>query len=227
MAGEILKKPNKLSKSPLNDIKILKAGQLDTNCYLVYSTKFNSEGTQDAIIIDPADEPDYIFQEISSLNLKPLAILATHGHFDHILAAHELKINFQIPFYMNKKDEFLLSRMRQTSIHFTGFDPGPPPTVDANLEKVDALEISNIKFRVLHLPGHTPGSVAFYFPDDKSLFSGDLIFQDGGVGRTDFSYADEKLLTKSIDILSKLPQETIVYPGHEESFQLGVLTSHH
>ncbi len=92
-------------------------GQLQTNCYLLSDLL-----TKECFIIDPGDEADFIIGKIISLGLRPKMILATHGHFDHVLAATELKLAFNIPFSLHKKDLFILKRMRQTAKYFTGLD---------------------------------------------------------------------------------------------------------
>lgn len=195
-------------------IKILQVGSLKTNCYLVI-------GKTSIIIIDPGDDAQYLSDEIQKLALKPELIIATHGHFDHIMAVNELKANFKIPFLMNKKDEKLLSWMRKSSAYFTHFDPGPPPVIDQTLSEKREIKIANLKAKIIEAPGHTPGSVCFYFEDQKILFAGDTIFERGGVGRTDFPYSNKKELDKSIKKLISLPEETLVYSGHGETTSIG------
>ena len=190
-------------------VERLRVGQLDANCYLVYHKISRS-----CLIIDPGDSVDYITQKIIDLDLKPKMILATHGHFDHVLAVSELKINFDIPFMMSKKDEFLLSRMRETSNYFTNTDPLLTPTVDEYLNPNNIMNIENFNFEVIDSKGHTPGSVSLYFRDDEKLFVGDLVFEGGAVGRVDFKYASESDLLQSIRHICNLPSETIVYSGH-------------
>lgn len=199
-------------------IKTLEVGQMRSNCYLFWKDPEN------AIIIDPGDDADYIIQNIRELELTPSAVIATHGHFDHIMAALELKLAYKIPFYIHEKDEFLLTRMEKSAKLFVGFDPGPAPEADIYLKNDSILEIpasagrGNCQLKIIPAPGHTPGSVCLY--DKPNLFVGDLLFADGATGRADFVYSDKEKLKKSIKKISRLPKETIIYPGHGESFIL-------
>ena len=196
------------------NVKKLVVGQLQTNCYLVFDEK-NSE----AIIIDPGDNAEYIMRILNDLDVKPTKIVATHGHFDHILAVNELKLAYKIPFLMSKKDEVLLKWMRKSCKFFTGFDPGPPPKIDKYLNKL--LEVGDLKFEIIETPGHSPGSISLYSNKLGVVFVGDVIFAGGGVGRTDFSYSSQKDLEESIKKLLKLPKNTIVYSGHGAETTIG------
>jgi len=188
------------------EIETLTVGQLDTNCYLAWCPK-----TREAVIIDPADEGNYISEKILTKNLKPKAIVATHGHFDHVLAITELKLAFNIPFYMNKKDQLFLDRIQNSTEYFAHFRSDPPPKVDVFLKDKDTVHFGSQKLQVIETPGHTPGGISLY--SKGVLFSGDTLFAKG-VGRTDFSYSSSKDLKKSIKKLLKLPDKTKVYPGH-------------
>lgn len=190
-------------------------GQLRTNCYLVIDEK-----SAKALIIDPGDDADYIQKIISDEEVSPTKIIATHGHFDHILAVNELKQAFNIPFFMHKKDEFLLNRMRSSCKMFTAFDPGPPPIPDDFMTGSHPVKLGSISFKVIETPGHTPGGISLYNKKKKALFVGDLIFAKGRIGRTDFAYSSKKDLEISISNLLKLPDDTTVYPGHGEPFIL-------
>ena len=190
-----------------NKLKKLQVGQLKTNCYLFAGA-----------IIDPGDDFDYIYQTILDLDFQPKTIIATHGHFDHLLAVNELKSAFNIPFYLPKKDEVMLAWYRKSCKYYLGFDPGLPPQVDKFL----TLQGPSLHgTEVIPTPGHTPGGICLYSQKDNVLFSGDTIFAGGAVGRTDFPYCNRQDLEKSIKNLLKLPDETIVYPGHGEETTIG------
>jgi glyoxylase-like metal-dependent hydrolase (beta-lactamase superfamily II) len=163
-----------------------------TNCYIA-----------GGMIVDPGDDAEYI---ISHLTVKPTMIVATHGHFDHIMAAYALQRAYNIPFYIHEDDIFLLGRMQSSAKHFLGLKEVDPPPVPS--------KIKDLPF--IHTPGHTPGSVCLYFKEDNVLFSGDTIFAGGAVGRTDFSYSDKTALTRSVQIILSLPQDTRILPGHGE-----------
>jgi len=193
------------------EIITLPVGQMRANCYLVVSKE-----TSECIIIDPGDEAEFITQKVLDWQLAPTLIVATHGHFDHIGAVLALKLNFGVPFYMHKKDAFLLGRLRKTQIRFAGTDPGPPPTVDGWIKGGDEVKIKNCKLKIITAAGHTPGSIALVSGKDKVAFTGDLVFADGSTGRTDFKYANKSLLNSSIDKIEKLTGYTL-YPGHGDA----------
>lgn len=194
------------------DIHRLVVGQLQTNCYLVIDQE-----VKEAMVIDPGDDADYIIRIISDLDLNPTKIIATHGHFDHVLAAMELKLAYNIPFMIHKADEFLLARTVSSARHFIGIGAGPHLSADKYLPSSNFVKLGATEFEVIETPGHTPGSVSFYSRKDKAVFVGDVVFSGGGVGRTDFSYSSEKKLEKSIKRITKLPKETTVYTGHGET----------
>lgn len=187
-------------------VERLEVGQMAANCYIC--VKGDS-----ALIIDPGDDADYIERRISDLEVTPVAIVATHGHFDHVMAALELKLAYNIPFIMSSEDKFLTYRMESTAEHFTKVKSLPAPEIDVDL-KPGPFSIGAFDFEVIHTPGHTPGSMSLYFEKHSSLFVGDVIFADGYVGRTDFKYARPLALQDSIAKIMELPDETVVYSGH-------------
>lgn len=195
-------------------IRRLPVGQLQTNCYLVI-------GGEEALIIDPGDDADYIMRILQDEEVKPTKIIATHGHYDHILAAGELKLAYQIPFLMHNKDEFLLKRMGSSAAHFSKISADPPPKIDKYLKEEDTLVISHQPLFISATPGHTPGSISLYSKEASVIFVGDVIFAGGGVGRTDFAYSSLSDLKKSIKKLLKLPPNTIVYSGHGDETTIG------
>lgn len=195
------------------EIKHFSLGQMETNCYLLLQEK-------DCIIIDPADDAAFILEEIQRRSLRPLALLATHGHFDHVMAAGEIQLSYKIPFYIDQKDQFLVNRMEETANHFLGFVP--PIVKPSNVTYLSAgrKKIGALNFEVMVTPGHTPGSVCYFFPDNNVLFSGDTLFKQG-IGRYDFSYSDKNDLKLSLRKLLTFPPETSVYPGHGEETTIG------
>ena len=204
-------------------IEKLIVGQLQTNCYLVWD-KVTNEG----VIIDPGDDAEYILNRIRDLDIKPLFILATHGHFDHVLAVLELKLVLKTPFLINEKDLFLVERAVQSAKFFTGEKEGLKPFIDKFIKEDDIISFGKEgKLKVVETPGHSPGGVVFegrgvlFRKKQACLFSGDTLFKDG-IGTTQYSYCSQADLIASIkNKLFKLPDETIVYPGHGEETTVG------
>ncbi|MEK7593012.1 MAG: MBL fold metallo-hydrolase [Patescibacteria group bacterium] len=197
------------------NIETLVVGQMQTNCYIVSDRK-----TSEAFIIDPGDDAEFIESAITRLEVTPKAILATHGHFDHILAALALELAYQIPFYIHEGDEFLVKDMESRAKHFLGITVDPPPVISGYLTPGQHIPLGDEFLTVMETKGHTPGSVCFYSASDIVLFVGDTIFQGGEVGRTDFSYAKPLELNESIDHILSLDEEMILYPGHGEDTKI-------
>lgn len=191
------------------EIETFSLGELNANCYLAYD--FNSK---DCIIIDPGDEGNFISEKILSLKLNPLLIIATHGHFDHILAVGEIQENFKIPFAVNYKDLFLIKKSKNSASYWLNSEVITlPPFPSINLDKKSCFDFENFSFVIIKTPGHTPGSICIHFQKERLLFSGDTVFEQGR-GRTDFSYSSKKDYKDSISRLSEIDPYTVVYPGH-------------
>jgi glyoxylase-like metal-dependent hydrolase (beta-lactamase superfamily II) len=192
--------------------KILTVGPLAENSIIIYD-----EESKDCVIVDPGAEGDRILKEVESLNVK--AIIATHGHLDHVGQVGFLKEKLKVPFYMNQKDEFLIN-----NDIFPGFafmlkaTKCPPP--DYNIKEGDVLKFGTLEFSVIETPGHTPGSVCFYNQKEKMLISGDTLFA-GSVGRVDLPGGNGQDMDKSLKKLMELPEDTVVYPGHGGKTTIG------
>lgn len=188
-------------------------GQMQTNCYLLINNNY-------CLIVDPGDEADFILEQLQRQKLIPLGIIATHGHFDHLMAVGEIQASFKIPLYIFKEDLFLVERLNETAEYFLGRSPKILLPKDIKYFKVGELKINNFKFKIILTPGHTPGSCSLYFKDEKVIFTGDTLFKQG-IGRYDFSYSSKQELKTSLEKIFLLPKKTIVYPGHGEITTIG------
>lgn len=200
----------------------LPVGQLQANCYLVYDKK-----SSNCVIIDPGDDADYIERIIADYKLIPIQIVATHGHFDHNMAVLELKLAYKIPFKINFRDKFLIENISSSARHFLAIETGPPAEIDGNLLDKDKIKIGRDYLTVFETPGHTPGSICLYRKAKGILFTGDTLFADGGIGRTDFSYSNHQQLISSLQKIFRLPGTSKIYPGHGRSSTLKEEIIHH
>lgn len=181
-----------------------------TNCYYVYH-----EGSNECIVIDPADRGDYIYDSLKAKGLVVKNILITHGHFDHIWGCSKLRSMSEAPVYALDEEQDVLESSRLN----VSEDAGRACTVKVStyLHDMDVIELNGFKIQVLATPGHTHGSCCYYFISDGILFSGDTLFQ-GSVGRTDLPTGSMAKLHESlIGKLDALPNDTVVYPGHGDS----------
>ncbi|PIP63572.1 hypothetical protein COW97_01755 [Candidatus Roizmanbacteria bacterium CG22_combo_CG10-13_8_21_14_all_34_12] len=191
-------------------MKIVKysLGQLQANCYFLIDD-------QDCLIIDPADDAPFILEELQRQQLNLVGMLATHGHFDHVMAVGEIQQSISLPLIIHEKDKFLIDRLEQTAEHFLGYKPIILPINHLeNFPPSPRLRWAS-KLKIIFTPGHTPGSCCFYFPKENALFTGDTLFKEA-VGRTDLSYSSKVDLKKSLKKIFELPRETIIYSGHGE-----------
>ncbi len=176
-----------------------------------------SDETKNCVIIDPGCnnnlQKDELKNYIEIQHLKPVLIINTHGHIDHIAGNYPVKSLYNIPIALHEKDLFLI----ENALHyaeFFGFETEMSPVPDRLLKEGDEIIFGNSCLSVIHLPGHSPGSVVLYSKNDKLLIAGDVLF-NGSIGRTDLPGGDYDTLIKGIkEKIMVLPPETIVYPGH-------------
>ena len=193
--------------SKLN-IKYMVQGMISTNVFLVQNTE-----TKEVFIIDPADGAAAIADAVRGMDGRPVAILLTHGHFDHILAAEELKKEFQIPIIANAAEQEVLAITMRDLPNTRGLSCHV--SVDRLVNEGDVLDLAGFSVHVLHTPGHTKGSTCYYIPEEKVLFAGDTIFC-GSYGRTDLPTGDQGQIEKSVArLLAELPDDVTICPGHE------------
>ncbi len=184
-------------------------GMVGTNCYFAIN-----EHTKECIVIDPGDEADKLKGKLDEKALTPVAILLTHAHFDHIMGVDALAAAYGIPVYIHTDDADMLQNPQLNSGAMIG--RSVTAKADHELQDGDVLHLAGMEIRVIHTPGHTPGGVCYYFPQEEILFSGDTLFCES-VGRTDLPGGSMSALVRSVrEKLFRLPDLTIVYPGHGE-----------
>lgn len=190
-------------------------GSFATNCYTVANTE-----TREAVIIDPADRAEYLISMYENQKLKPVAILLTHGHLDHIGAVGGLKQAFpDIKIYAGVEEKDVLARPELNLSNMFGF----PVTAEADVYVADGETISLLDTEItcIHVPGHTKGGTCYYFAEEEFLFSGDTLFCRS-VGRADFPTGDPDALLSNIEQkLFTLPENVTVYPGHDNRTTIG------
>lgn len=208
---------NSTSPSPgALQIEIFVSAPLQTNTFLLWD-----ENACQVVVIDPSIQSDAAFaraQELRARGIELKAIWNTHGHFDHIYDNARWKTEFGAPILAHQGDAFFLENLREQAIWF-GL-PAPEITlIDQSLGEGEILSVGNFSCRVLTLPGHSPGSVGFYFEALGLCVQGDVLFA-GSVGRTDLPGCSERDLAASLQTLFALPPQTQILTGHGEATTL-------
>ena len=185
-------------------VKTLPVGQLETNCYIV-----SNENTLECVVIDPGDEANTILNYLEDNKLKCVAILLTHGHFDHVGAVDAVAEETGATVYMHELDDAKLGRMYMMRYYL--------PESGKHIKDGDVLELAGLSFHIMETPGHTLGGVTIRCED--ALFTGDTLFK-GSCGRTDLPGGDMMTQLDSIKRICELPGDYEVYPGHMDSSTL-------
>lgn len=179
-------------------------GMVYTNCYFL-----KNKETGELVIVDPADAPGKIQAMAERLQGKPVAVLLTHGHYDHILAANALREKYGLKIYACEEEKELLGN---PSLNLSG---SVSVTADEWLQDLDVVTVAGFEVQMLHTPGHTIGSCCYYLKDEKILLSGDTLFCES-VGRTDLPTGSTRQIVESLHrLLENLPEDVEVYPGHD------------
>ena len=183
------------------NIKTLPLGAYQTNCYLVWG-----EDSDTCVVIDPGYAPDTVLDAVKKLGKKIAAILLTHGHFDHVGAVRDVAAETDCSVYLCEHDLSMPAQMTAGPLYYTNL-----------YAEGDFVELAGLSFKVLHTPGHTPGSVCLMC--ENVIFSGDTLFW-GSCGRTDLPGGSWSTIRVSLKRLADLPGDYEVYPGHGDSTRL-------
>lgn len=199
------------------EIKMLTMGLASTNAYLVGDTK-----TGEAVQIDPVDNAPAIKKLADDAGWTIKLILATHAHFDHVLASRELKELTGAPFYIHAEAVPMLKALPESAARF-GI-PNVPEAAEPDrllTDEREIIQLGKLKFETLYTPGHAPGHISFYMPDHKIVFSGDALFYNT-VGRTDLPGGSSDVLSHSIRTqLLTLDDDVRVLCGHGQETTIG------
>ncbi|MCI5587840.1 MAG: MBL fold metallo-hydrolase [Lachnospiraceae bacterium] len=188
-------------------------GPVQTNCYFIMNPE-----RKECIVVDPGDEAENLESFMMKKDVRPVGILLTHGHFDHIGAVEELKKKYDIEVYANKEEE---DTLKDPNVNLSMPMMGNAISIKADklLSDGQVIELMGEKIKCIHTPGHTVGGMCYYLEDRDCLFSGDTLFQES-VGRTDFEGGSMSEIVKSLkEKILTLPDSVKVYTGH------GLMTS--
>ena len=189
-------------------------GVFQENCWVIGNRR-----TSEAICIDPGDQATDILHMAKEMGVNIKAIACSHAHVDHILGVRGVQQATGAKFYMHTAEAPIAAGASALALRLTGQQAEDPPSPDHQPEDGDIVEVEGVQLRVIHTPGHTPGSLSYY--TEGLLFSGDTLFA-GSIGRTDLPGGDyEQELASIIDKLLLLPDDTVVLPGHMQETRIG------
>lgn len=189
-------------------------GVCQTNCYFLYK-----EDTKEAIVVDPADHGELLYQKLCEKGFTVAAVLLTHGHFDHILGVRALCEKTGAKVYALDTEKVICE---DAAKNLSGqFGKACTVKADEYVKDGEELTIAGMRCKVLATPGHTIGSCCYYFEEEKLLISGDTLFLES-VGRTDFATGSYAQIVRSIkEVLMALSDDVKVYPGHGDETSIG------
>lgn len=206
------------------NVKKIECNMLQENCYIV------SDNTNQCVIIDCGayytEEQQAIITYIKENNLKPIHLLATHGHLDHNFGNGFIEDVFSLRPAIHEDDSNKLENLNQQAKDFFGMQTNlKEPKPEKILHDKDIISFGNHQLKVLHTPGHSAGSVAYLCEEEKIIFTGDTLFRHS-IGRTDFKDGLMFAIIQSLRMLSQLPDDIKVYPGHGLSTTIGEEVAH-
>ncbi|MBI2795134.1 MAG: MBL fold metallo-hydrolase [Gemmatimonadetes bacterium] len=193
-------------------VECLTVGPLAENCWLVAD-----EGSREAVLVDPGDEPERLLAALDAHRFTLRAIWLTHAHFDHVGAVAEVVRQRPVPVYLHPADAPMLAFAAQSAARWQMAIEQPPPA-DRTLADGDVLHLGALRFDVLFTPGHSPGHVSIV--GEGHCFSGDCLFV-GSIGRTDLPLSNPAHMQAALERLAALPPSTIVHPGHGPATSIG------
>lgn len=195
-------------------IRGIVVGSFAENCWVIGNRR-----TGEAVCVDPGDQPDEILAMARDMGVVIKYIANSHAHIDHVLGVRGVQAATGAKFLLHGGDLDLVRGTAESARRWMGAAIENPPDPDAYLADADSVDIDGLKLRVIHTPGHTPGSVCFYA--EGVLFAGDTLFA-GSIGRTDLPGGDyEQEMASICDRLLALPDDTIVLPGHMDQTTIG------
>jgi glyoxylase-like metal-dependent hydrolase (beta-lactamase superfamily II) len=202
------------------EVRGVVVGLFRENCWIVGSRRRG-----EAVVIDPGDEPDEILALARDMGVKITRILASHAHLDHIMAVRDVADATGAPFLLHADDVRIAESMPTSARSLLNRDVLPAPAASHPVDGQD-VEVAGVTLRVIHTPGHTPGSISLYSAEARLLFSGDTLFRES-IGRTDLPGGDMDTILASIrERLYTLPDETRVLPGHMQETSIAHERAH-
>jgi hydroxyacylglutathione hydrolase len=203
------------------EVRGVVVGLFQENCWVIGSRRRG-----EACVVDPGDEPDEILALARDMGVAITRVIASHAHLDHILAVRPIVERTGAPFLLHRADLGIAEALPISAERWLGRAAPPPPPPSGFPADGDDLEVAGVTLKVLHTPGHTPGSVSLYVPEAGLLFSGDTLFRES-IGRTDLPGGDFDQIARSIaERLYALPEHTRVLPGHMQETTIGHERAH-
>ncbi|HEY3057885.1 MAG TPA: MBL fold metallo-hydrolase [Chloroflexota bacterium] len=203
------------------EVRGVVVGLFRENCWII-----GSRQRGEACVVDPGDEPDEILALAKDMGVRITRVVASHAHLDHIMAARAIVDASQAPFLMHRHDLPIAAALPDSALRVLGQHVAAAPEPSAYPDEGDDLEVAGITLRVIHTPGHTPGSMCLYAAEAGLLFSGDTLFRES-IGRTDLPGGNTQQILASIsERLFALPDSTRVLPGHMQETTIGHERAH-